>query len=64
MKSFSNYFVPQDKNFLELDAFGVLVALTASVPTLTYPRASSKPNFGEVDAHVVHLCTVLHLVQV
>jgi hypothetical protein len=31
---------------------------------LTYPKINSKLNFGEQDAHVIHLCTVLHLVQV
>ncbi len=54
----------QDKNFLQLDAVNILISLVASTPTLTYPKINSKLNFGEQDAHVIHLCTVLHLVQV
>lgn len=54
----------QDKNFLEIDAVSFLIGLVTSYPSLMFPKSSMKMNFGENDLNVLHLCVVLHLVQI
>ena len=61
-KMFWNIF--QGNNFLQFDALNVLIVLIASYPGLTYPHVAARPNIGEMDTHILHLCTVLHLLQV
>merc|ERR1719232_1262318 len=56
---------PDDTNPLMLDAFGVLVSLTASLPCLfnsdTPPRL---PSGQGMELHCLKLCLLLHIVQI
>ena len=60
-------FETKDSNMsiLEYDAFGLLVALTFSLPSLfNGDQAAPLPSGNIQDAHILRLVYVLHIVQI
>jgi len=56
---------PDDANPLQLDAFGVLVSLIASLPCLFISDLPPRLPSGQgLELHCVKLCLLLHIVQV
>ena len=52
-------------SILEYDAFGLLVALTFSVPSLfNGDQAAPLPSGNIQDAHILRLVYIVHLVQI
>ena len=56
---------PDDSNPLMLDAFGVLVSLTASLPCLFNSDSPPRLPSGQgMELHCLKLCLLLHIVQI
>ena len=67
LKLLSMLFETKDSNMsiLEYDAFGLLVALTFSLPSLfNGDQAAPLPSGNIQDAHILRLVYVIHLVQI
>ena len=67
MKLLSMLFETKDSNMsiLEYDAFGLLVALTFSLPSLfNGDQAAPLPSGNIQDAHILRLVYIVHLVQI
>ena len=67
LKLLSTLFEVDDSNMsiLEFDAFGLLTALTFSIPSLfNGDQAAPLPSGNIQDAHILRLAYIVHLVQI
>ena len=67
LKLLSMLFETKDSNMsiLEYDSFGLLVALTFSLPSLfNGDQAAPLPSGNIQDAHILRLVYIIHLVQI